>query len=124
MKYNTDVLIGNYATEDLHKFTPFNNLTKDSKLRAIAAKYLNSKLVLVRSQMNWTFIGDEAAYRKKGDIGAPTVLFHYDLDDYRAIKFFFYLTDVNSLSDSHRCVVGSHRRRKLIHYVFRGQSVR
>ena len=124
LKYNTDILIGNYATEDLRQCTAFSNLTKDSKLRAIAAKYLNSKPVLVRSQMNWTFIGDEAAYRKKGDIGAPTVLFHYDLDDYRAIKFFFYLTDVDSLSGSHRCVAGSHRRRKLIHYLFRGQSNR
>ena len=123
-KYNIDILVGNYATEDLQKCTAFNNLTKDSKLSAIAAKYLNSKPVLVRSQMNWNFVGDKAAYYRKGDIGTPTVLFHYDLDDYRAIKFFFYLTDVDSLSGSHRCVAGSHRRRKLVHCILRGQSDR
>ena len=101
-----------------------DKLNQDSKLRAIAAKYLNSDPVLVRSQMNWTFVGDERAYYEKGDIGSPTVLFHYDLDDYRAIKFFFYLTDVDTLSGSHRCVAGSHRRRKLLHYILRGQSDR
>ena len=123
-KYNIDILVGNYAKKDLQKCSAFNNLTEDPKLSAIAAKYLNSKPILVRSQMNWNFVGDEAAYHRKGDIGAPTVLFHYDLDDYRAVKFFFYLTEVNSLSGSHRCVTGSHRRRKLVHYILRGQSDR
>jgi hypothetical protein len=123
-KYNTNILVGNYATKDLQKCTAFNKLQTDSKLIAIAGKYLNSSPILVRSQMNWTFIGDEQAYYDKGDIGTPTVLFHYDLDDYRTIKFFFYLTDVNSSSGSHRCVAGSHHRRKLMHYIFRGQSDR
>jgi hypothetical protein len=39
--------------------------------------------------------------------------FHYDLDDYRAIAFFFYLSDVDLESGPHVCVLGSHRRKPL-----------
>ena len=72
--------------------------------------------------MGWTFVGSEEDYSQKGEIGSPTILYHYDLDDYRALKFFFYLTDVDSLTGSHRCVAGSHHRRKLSHYFLRGQT--
>lgn len=123
-KYGMNILVGNYVESDLKECMALNQLKQDPKLRAIAAKYLKSNPVLVRSQMSWTFVGDRKAFYEKGDIGSPTVLFHYDLDDYRAIKFFFYLTDVDSLSGSHRCVAGSHRRRKLVHYILRGQSDR
>lgn len=120
---NLDILIGNYINAEI-ECEALNNLKKDPQLRAIAARYLKSNPVLVRCQMGWTFIGDARAYSQKGELGSPTILFHYDLDDYRALKFFFYLTDVNSFSGSHRCVAGSHRKRKLVHYLKRGQSDR
>ena len=72
--------------------------------------------------MGWCFTGKKEAYSQKGVIGDPLVLFHYDLDDYRALKFFFYLTDVDSLSGSHLCIAGSHKKRKLWHCISRCQS--
>lgn len=42
---------------------------------------------------------------------APQV-FHYDMDDYRFIKFFFYLTDVDILNGSHICIRGSNINKK------------
>ena len=41
--------------------------------------------------------------------------YHFDLDDWHALKFFFYLTDVDQDSGPHVYVVGSHRRRSLKH---------
>jgi len=42
-------------------------------------------------------------------------VFHYDLDDYRFIKFFFYLTDVDLSSGPHVCIRGSHKNKKFSH---------
>jgi hypothetical protein len=42
-------------------------------------------------------------------------VFHYDLDDYRFIKFFFYLTDVDLYSGPHVLIRGSHKNKKLSH---------
>ena len=120
-QYNREILIGNYLAIN-SECMAMQKLVQDPKLREIAAGYLGKEPVLVRSQMGWTFIGSAKAYARKGEIGSPTILFHYDLDDYRAIKFFFYLTDVDSNSGSHRCVSGSHKKRKLIHYILRSQS--
>ncbi len=35
--------------------------------------------------------------------------------DFRALKFFFYLTDVDESNGPHVCVLGSHRRKRLRH---------
>jgi len=40
--------------------------------------------------------------------------FHYDLEDYRFIKFMFYLTDVDLFNSPHHIYVkGSHEKKKL-----------
>lgn len=120
-KYNLNILIGNYL-DVTSQCAALEKLRSDSKLNVSAAKYLENQPVLVRSQLAWNFIGNKEDYAQKGPIGSPTILFHYDLDDYRALKFFFYLTDVDSLSGSHRCVAGSHNQRKLMSCFWRSQS--
>jgi hypothetical protein len=120
-KYQCEILTGNYLAVN-SECSAMQKLVNDPKVKEIAARYLGKEPILVRSQMNWTFIGSKEAYAQKGVIGSPTVLFHYDLDDYRTLKFFFYLTDVDSFSGSHRCVAGSHKKRKLSHSLLRSQS--
>ena len=39
--------------------------------------------------------------------------FHYDIDGYRALAFFFYLTKVTPLNGAHICVRGSHMQKPL-----------
>jgi hypothetical protein len=119
--YNCEIITGNYLAIN-SECLAIQKLANDPKLREIATKYLGKEPVLVRSQMGWTFIGSNQAYAQKGEIGSPTLRFHYDLDDYRTLKFFFYLTDVDSFSGSHRCVAGSHKKRQLLHYIVRSQS--
>src|SRR3569833_2712408 len=54
--------------------------------------------------MWWSF-ATEAAESQQMSMGQG---WHYDLDGYRAIAFFFYLTDVDESSGPHILVPGSH----------------
>lgn len=85
------------------------SLLKDPLLKSIARAYLGAEPVVIGARIWWSFAGESSAQEKMGSGQA----FHYDLDDYRAICFFFYLTDVDEDSGAHVCVVGSHRRKPL-----------
>lgn len=75
----------------------------------IAARYLENDPVLIGSQVWWTFARQEAV----NDRSHGFFRFHYDLEDYRFLKFMFYLTDVDLSSGCHICVKGSHKKKKL-----------
>lgn len=86
-------------------------LENDPKLWKIAAKYLETTPVFSESRLRWTFaVKDKISKPLKGVFN-----FHYDLEDYRFIKFMFYLFDVNTASGPHVCVKGSHKKKKLQH---------
>lgn len=86
-------------------------LEKDPKLLEIAAFYFETEPLLVGSQLWWTFVTDAEV---EGHIQG-FYKFHYDLDGYSCLKFFFYLTDVDAHSGPHICVKGSHKNKKLSH---------
>ena len=86
-------------------------LTRDPMVLSIAADYLGTNPILVGSHLWWSFVTESSLQARR----KAAQLFHYDLDDYRFIKFFFYLTNVDSLSGAHACIQGTHRRKKLIH---------
>ena len=90
-------------------------LQNDANLLAIAAKYLEREPVHQGSRLWWSFPGDRT-YQQLSSNGQ---LFHYDLDDYRFLKFFFYLTDVDAQNGPHICVRGSHNQKKLSHLLLR-----
>lgn len=86
-------------------------LESDPGLLAIAAKYLGAKPVHIASELWWSF---PVSSTPEEQLKAAQV-FHYDMDDYRFIKFFFYLTDVDLSSGPHVCIRGSHRNKKWSH---------
>ncbi|WP_375499205.1 hypothetical protein [uncultured Nostoc sp.] len=86
-------------------------LQNDPKLLAIAARYLNTQAVHQGNMMWWSFSAKTTYYEKS----QAAQLFHYDIDDYQFLKFFFYLTDVDDQSGPHICVRGSHNKKKLSH---------
>ncbi len=88
-------------------------LANDPKLLDIATKYLGKTPVFTGSRLHWIFVVKEAGY----DLNKAAMNFHYDLNDYRSLRFFFYLTDVDLLSGPHVCIRGSHKRKKLT-YLF------
>ena len=67
--------------------------------------------MLTGTRIWWLFVVNEQAY----DLNMGAYFFHYDIDDYRCLKFFFYLTDVDLSSGYHVCVRGSHKKKKLAH---------
>ena len=83
----------------------------DPVLLAIAAKFLGAPPVHMASELWWSFPVSATSFEQ---LQAAQV-FHYDLDDYRFIKFFFYLTDVDLSSGPHVCIRGSHKNKKLSH---------
>ena len=78
----------------------------DPLLLEVAALYLGSPPIYQGSRIWWTRPGERADPRETG------ARFHYDLYDYTALVFLFYLTDVGPDAGPHVCVRASHRRRK------------
>jgi hypothetical protein len=82
------------------------SLKRDPLLLAIAAEYLQSIPTFVGANLWWTFAVDALAE----DRDRHAHLYHRDVDDFRFLKFFFYLTDVDQGEGAHICVASSHRR--------------
>jgi hypothetical protein len=80
------------------------SLISDQTLLAIARGYLGAEPVFLTARMWWSFVSSARE-------GSES--FHFDLDDYRAISFFFYLSDVDTGSGPHVCIRGSHRGKPL-----------
>lgn len=87
-------------------------LEKDPGILAIATKFLGAQPVHMGSEISWSFpVPAENHVQQR----QAAQVFHYDLDDYRFIKFFFYLTDVDMSSGPHTYIRGTHKGKKLLH---------
>lgn len=79
-------------------------LSDDPLLVATAARYLGTPPKLIGVNLFWSYpaqvSNDKRSYAAQ--------LFHFDLDDFKFIKFFFYLTDVDMESGPHVLVRSSH----------------
>jgi hypothetical protein len=102
-----------------------SELAHDPKILEIASQYLGGKPLYTGSRLWWLFAKREEdkalltsemmllSLKKTPREGS--YFFHYDLDDYRCLKFFFYLTEVDASGGPHCCVRGSHERKKISH---------
>ncbi len=91
--------------------TAIRALEHDPTLLAIARTYLRRDPVHKATTMWWSFAVDAS----DADRNAAAQMYHFDVDDYRFVKFFFYLTDADPASGPHVCVRGTHDRKKLRH---------
>jgi hypothetical protein len=80
-------------------------LQSDPFLKLVAAKYLGSIPTHVGTNVWWTF----PVQASEEDRAKHAHFYHADVDDFAFLKFFFYLTDVESGDGSHVCVPGTHR---------------
>lgn len=109
-KLGRPILLGSYF--DAHEdFQPFQALKTDPLLLAIATTYLGRTPQYHRGEVAWSFPAPASAAEK---LAAAQVL-HCDINDYKTIKFFFYLTDVDTESGPHVYLRGTHRNRKFQH---------
>jgi hypothetical protein len=85
------------------------SLASDPALLAIARGYFGTEPALLGARMWWSFASEADAAQQRS-VGQG---FHYDIDGYRALAFFFYLTDVKQSTGPHICVRGSHTEKPL-----------
>lgn len=105
---NTDasVQLGNYDRNDLAGIPEIISIANDKKILNAIAKYLGVKPTISNINCWWSF-----ARREKPK---EAQFFHRDVDDFKFLKLFVYLTDVVSDSGPHVYVKGSHKVNKLI----------
>ena len=80
-------------------------LAEDPVLVKTAALYLGARPKLVGVNMFWSYPAASANNIARSNAAQ---MFHCDLDDFKFLKFFFYLTDVDEMSGPHVAVLGTH----------------
>jgi len=116
-KHTQPILVGAYY--NTASLCPvIKNLENDPTLLAITAKYLNAEPVHLGTSLWWSF----PTSARPAQQAKAAQRFHFDLDDYSFVKFFFYLTDVDEFSGPHICIRGSHKKHKFLHQLLRGRS--
>ena len=93
-------------------------LSSDTKLLELSTGYLGRPAKWMGSLLRWTFATDTTPK----DMADYAQLFHFDLDDYSVLKFFFYITAVDDLSGPHVLVRGSHRTKRVGYRYYRPRS--
>lgn len=85
------------------------NQFAEDVIKPIADAYLGAKSKVLNTQIWATFTDDGNTYN-------PDFGFHYDLDDYRFLKLFIYLTDVDDASGPHQIIEKSHKGNVLFRF--------
>lgn len=107
-KLGRQFMVCSYPTEDC---AAVEKLIHDPRLLAIAAKFLGAKPICIGSELLWSFPAPSTLKEQTNQ----AQVFHYDLDDYRSIKFFFYINAVDISGGPHVCIAGTHRHKTLLH---------
>lgn len=87
------------------------SLRTDPLLLRTAAAHLGHAPILKRMRLWWTFAGSAAGGSERSTFSIDH--FHFDLDDWLCVKFFFYVNAVDEAAGPHAVVRGSHRHRPL-----------
>jgi hypothetical protein len=91
-----------YSIFDPHKdCSTIRAIAEEPLIRAIASAYLGCKARLLNTQVWYTFPQTDGKPN-------PEFGFHYDIDDYRFLKLFFYLSDVDADCGPHQIIAASH----------------
>lgn len=100
-----DVQLAHYTRNSLAEFPEIVAIANDSKILNVVSKYLGVKPTISNINCWWSFGSRESAKEAQ--------FYHRDMDDFKFVKLFFYLTDVTADSGPHIFVKGSHKSNKL-----------
>ena len=114
-KLGKKLLLAQYY--NVHKDPLIGSLSQDPFLLSVAAKYLQTPPKLMSINMWWTFPVEAS----QEDKAKHAHVFHYDLDDVKFVKFFFYLTDVDEGAGPHVYVKGSNKEIKYKNALFKSK---
>jgi hypothetical protein len=94
-----------YRCMNPHKLcAAVDKLTRDPALVEVARQYLTAEPLLRSSRIFWSYPDLSEGYN-------PLYGFHYDIDDYKFLKLFFYLCDVNEDRGPHVIIEGTHNHK-------------
>lgn len=93
-----------FEAQDILQDTAVQDIVFDTGLYAIASTYLGCEPILDIVTMWWS-----APFNNEGTAQAAQ-MYHFDMDRFKFIKFFFYLTDVHTDNGPHCYVRNSHVR--------------
>ena len=105
-KYRRKIKIGR-LDHAAHECGEVQSLANDPTIIAIATRYLHCPPTFLGARIWWSFPAS-AHEQELMQLGQG---FHYDLDGYASVAFFFYLTDVDAISGPHVVVPGSHLKK-------------
>ncbi len=100
-----------YRCVDAHReCRTIDRIAHDRVVVEIARRYLSSEPVLLGTRVWWSYsyLGSDGTTPYVADYG-----FHYDIDDYKFLKLFFYLNDVDEERGPHVIIEGTHHRKDL-----------
>jgi len=92
-----------------------DEIAKGPLILAVARNYFNAEPVHVTTSIYWSFPLAPHERPKGQQKGVTT--FHFDVDDYQAMRMFLYLTDVDDFAGPHVRVPRSHRQKRFSHRV-------
>lgn len=93
-----------FREQEILKDKLVQEISLDRSLYAVAQSYLRCVPIQDLTAMWWS-----AAFSKKASSEAAQ-LYHFDMDRFKFIKFFFYLTDVDTTTGPHCYIRGSHKQ--------------
>jgi hypothetical protein len=100
-----DVQLAHYKRGDLSMIPQIIEIANDSKILNVVTRYFGAQPTISNINCWWSFGDRETAKNAQ--------FYHRDLDDFRFLKMFIYLTDVNEDNGPHIYVKGSHKSNKL-----------
>lgn len=100
-----EILLAQYFNA-LRDCSAIQQLALDPLLNWIALRYLGSVPTFLGCNLWWTY----PIRPSRAEQMEHAHFFHRDIDDFKFIKFFFYLTDVEPGDGGHWIVAGSHRK--------------
>jgi hypothetical protein len=117
LHYQTKILSAKYFNT-ASQCPTIKMLEQEPTLLKIAARYLKTTPVHIGNALFWSFPTDSDIYEQS----KSAQVFHCDLDDYKFLKFFFYLTDVDLDCGPHVYILKSHNKKKLSYQLLRGRA--
>jgi len=110
-RFARPLLTGHYF-EIIERCEAVTRIRRDPALQAVANAYLGPRAKFAATRLWWSF----PTRPRESDLHlASQDRFHFDLDDWQTLKFFFYLTPVDQAAGPHVFVRGSHRERAWRH---------
>ena len=95
-------------TNTYHRCEAIRKIAHDPKVLEIAKAYLGCDPKFLGSQIWWSYPHlDESGNKTK----TPLYGYHYDIDDLKFLKIFFYLNDVDEDRGPHVIIGGTHKKK-------------